>query len=341
MKLLSVAIPSYNSEAYLEKCVASLLPGGDRIEIIIVNDGSKDRTQEIGEELAGKYPGIVKLVNKENGGHGDAVNFGLANAEGLYFKVVDSDDKVDKDSFLEVLKVLEEHSAPDTQLDMVIANYVYDKEGAKHKKVMKYTGMIPQNKVIGWEDVRYVIKGHYLLMHSLIYRTEVLRASGLKLPKHTFYVDNIFAYQPFPYVKKLYYIDTNLYMYYIGREDQSVNEKVMISRIDQQLRVNRIMLEQYDLFDKERIPAKKLRKYMYNYLEIITIVSSVLALKSGTEENLEKKRLLWEDIKKTDEHLYKKLRHGIMGTVMNLPGKAGRKFGVFCYQIAQKIVGFN
>ena len=341
MRLLSVAIPSYNSEAYLEKCVASLLPGGDRIEIIIVNDGSKDRTQEIGEELAGKYPGIVKLVNKENGGHGDAVNFGLANAEGLYFKVVDSDDKVDKDSLLEVLKVLEEHSAPDTQLDMVIANYVYDKEGVKHKKVMKYTGMIPQNKVIGWEDVRYVIKGHYLLMHSLIYRTEVLRASGLKLPKHTFYVDNIFAYQPFPYVKKLYYINTNLYMYYIGREDQSVNEKVMISRIDQQLRVNRIMLEQYDLFDGERIPAKKLRKYMYNYLEIITIVSSVLALKSGTEENLEKKRLLWEDIKKTDEHLYKKLRHGIMGTVMNLPGKAGRKFGVFCYQIAQKIVGFN
>ncbi|MBE5948799.1 MAG: glycosyltransferase family 2 protein [Lachnospiraceae bacterium] len=341
MKLLSVAIPSYNSEAYVEKCVESLLPGGDRLEIIIVNDGSKDRTREIGEELVKKYPGIVKLVNKENGGHGDAVNFGLANAEGLYFKVVDSDDKVDKDSLLEVLRVLEEHSTPDTMLDMVIANYVYDKDGAKHKKVMKYTGMIPQNKVIGWEDVRYVIKGHYLLMHSLIYRTEVLRESGLQLPKHTFYVDNIFAYQPFPYVKKMYYINTNLYWYYIGREDQSVNEKVMISRIDQQLRVNRIMLEQYDLLDEKIISAKKLRKYMYNYLEIITIISSVLALKSGTEENLEKKRLLWEDIKKKDERLYKKLRHGIMGTVMNLPGKAGRKFGVFCYGITQKIFGFN
>ena len=341
MKLLSVAIPSYNSEAYLENCVNSLLPGGERIEIIIVNDGSKDRTQEIGEELVKKYLGIVKLVNKENGGHGDAVNFGLASAEGLYFKVVDSDDKVDKDSLFEVLKVLEEHSAPDTQLDMVIANYVYDKEGVKHKKVMKYTGMIPQNKVIGWDDVKYVIKGYYLLMHSLIYRTEVLRESGLKLPKHTFYVDNIFAYQPFPYVKKMYYINTNLYWYYIGRSDQSVNEKVMISRIDQQLKVNRIMLDSYDLFDETRIPVRKLRKYMYNYLEIITIVSTVLALKSGTEENLEKKRLLWEDIKNKDERLYKKLRHGIMGTVMNLPGKAGRKFGVFCYQVTQKIFGFN
>lgn len=341
MKVLSVAVPCYNSEAYVEKCVDSLIPGGDRIEIIIVNDGSKDRTQEIGEKLVKKYPGIVKLVNKENGGHGDAVNFGLANAEGMYFKVVDSDDRVDKNSLLEILNVLEEHSEPETQLDMIIANYVYDKDGSKHKKVMKYTGMIPQNKVIGWNDVRYVIKGHYLLMHSLIYRTEVLRECGLQLPKHTFYVDNIFAYQPLPYVRRIYYINTNFYWYYIGRADQSVNESVMISRIDQQLKVNHMMLDQYDLFDATRIPDKRLRKYMYNYLEIITTISSVLALKSGTEENLEKKRLLWEDIKKKDKRLYQKMRHGIMGTVMNLPGKAGKKIGVFCYQVTQKIFGFN
>ena len=341
MKLLSVAVPCYNSEAYMEKCVDSLLPGGDKIEIIIVNDGSKDRTQEIGEELVKKYPGIVKLVNKENGGHGDAVNFGLANAEGLYFKVVDSDDKVDREALLEVLKVLERYSTPDNMLDMVLANYVYDKDGAKHKKVMKYDNMIPQNRVIGWDEVKYVIKGHYMLMHAIIYCTEVLRESGLKLPKHTFYVDNIFAYQPFPYVKRLYYINTNLYWYYIGRSDQSVNENIMISRIDQQLRVNRIMLNQYDLFDEAKIPSKKLRKYMYNYLEIITVISTVLAIKSGTEENLEKRRLLWEDIRKKDERLYKKLRYGIMGIVMNLPGKAGRKVGVFFYKIAQKIVGFN
>lgn len=341
MKLLSVAVPSYNSEAYLEKCVNSLLPGGDRIEIIIVNDGSKDRTKEIGEELVKKHPGIVRLVNKENGGHGDAVNVGLANAEGIYFKVVDSDDKVDKDSLFEVLAVLEKHVDAEMQLDMVIANYVYDKEGVRNKKVMKYNSMIPQNKVVGWDDVKRVVKGHYLLMHSVIYRTQVLRDCGLNLPKHTFYVDNIFVYQPLPFVKKFYYINTNLYWYYIGRADQSVNEDIMISRIDQQLRVNRQMLEKYDLFDEKIIPVKKLRKYMYNYLEIITIVSSVLALKSGSEENLEKKRLLWEDIKKKDERLYKKLRHGIMGIVMNLPGKLGRKIGVFCYQVAQKIVGFN
>ena len=92
MKILSVAIPSYNSQDYMRKCVESLLPAGNDIEIIIVNDGSKDRTGEIAEEYASRYPGIVKAVHQENGGHGEAVNTGLKNATGLYFKVVDSDD---------------------------------------------------------------------------------------------------------------------------------------------------------------------------------------------------------------------------------------------------------
>ena len=103
MKLLSVAIPCYNSEAYMANCIESLLVGGEEVEIIVVNDGSKDRTAEIAEEYRVKYPTIVKVVNKENGGHGSAVNAGLENATGLYFKVVDSDDWVDKDAYKEIL----------------------------------------------------------------------------------------------------------------------------------------------------------------------------------------------------------------------------------------------
>ena len=83
MKLLSVAIPCYNSEAYMANCIESLLVGGEEVEIIVVNDGSKDRTAEIAEEYRAKYPTIVKVVNKENGGHGSAVNAGLENASGL------------------------------------------------------------------------------------------------------------------------------------------------------------------------------------------------------------------------------------------------------------------
>ena len=341
MKLLSIAVPCYNSEAYVERCIESLLVGGDRVEIIIVNDGSKDKTQEIAEGYATKYPDIVKVVNKENGGHGDAVNSGLKAATGIYFKVVDSDDKVSAKSFGQILELLERFSKEEDRLDMVIANYVYDKDGAAHKKVMKYTHMIPTDRVIGWDDIEHLFKGHYILMHSVIYRTELLKSCGLELPKHTFYVDNIFVYQPLPYVKKFYYIDTDFYWYYIGREDQSVNEEVMISRVDQQLRVNRIMLELYDVFDEEFMPSKKLRQYMYQYLEIITIISSVLLLRSGTKESLAKKKELWKDIKKKDKRLYNKLRRGIMGITMNLPGRGGRKVSIMSYKIVQKFYGFN
>ena len=96
MKLLSIAVPCYNSEDYMRHCIETLLPGGEDVEIIIVDDGStKDRTAEIADEYAAKYPGIVKAVHQENGGHGEAVNTGLRNATGLYFKVVDSDDWLD------------------------------------------------------------------------------------------------------------------------------------------------------------------------------------------------------------------------------------------------------
>ncbi|MBQ3119712.1 MAG: glycosyltransferase family 2 protein, partial [Peptococcaceae bacterium] len=94
-KVLSIAIPSYNSEAYMANCIESLLIGGDDVEILIVNDGSKDGTAQIADAYAAKYPNIIRAVHQENGGHGEAVNAGLRNATGRYFKVVDSDDWVD------------------------------------------------------------------------------------------------------------------------------------------------------------------------------------------------------------------------------------------------------
>ena len=322
----------------MEKCIQSLLVGGDDVEIIIVDDGSKDATPEIADKYQKRFPNIVRAIHKENGGHGSAVNAGIANATGMFFKVVDSDDWVDESVFLQVLDRLRELALGDDIIDLFIANFVYDKDGAKHKKVMKYTSMFPVEKVFGWSDVKLITKGHYLLMHSVIYRTQVLRKCELQLPEHTFYVDNIYVYHPLPYVKKMYYMDVDLYHYYIGRDDQSVNESVMIGRIDQQLKVNRIMIEDYDLW---KISNKKLRRYMFNYLEIITVVSTVLLLRSGTEENLEKKRALWKYIKNYDLRLFHRLRNGIMGNAMNLPGKGGRKISVAAYRLTQKIVGFN
>ena len=322
----------------MRNCIHSLLAGGEEVEIIIVDDGSKDGTAAIADEYAEKYPTIVKAVHQENGGHGEAVNAGLRNATGLYFKVVDSDDWVSISAYKEVLKTLEKLAGAKPMVDMLISNFVYEKEGAKHKKVMRYTSVLPQNEIFHWDDTRHFRKGQYILMHSVIYRTQLLRDCGLELPRHTFYVDNIFVYQPLPYVKNMYYMDVDFYRYFIGRDDQSVNEKVMISRIDQQIKVNKIMVDAYDLW---KVQNRKLRKYMFNYLEIITVISTVMLIRSGTEENLEKKRELWRYIKQQDIRLFHHLRSGIMGNTMNLPGKSGRKISIAAYKISQKVVGFN
>ncbi len=338
MKLLSVTIPSYNSQDYMEHCIESLLPGGEDVEIIVVDDGSTDRTAEIADAYAEKYPTIVKAVHQENGGHGEAVNAGIRNATGLYFKVVDSDDWVDGEAYQRVLDTLRDLSGGSAALDMLISNFVYEKEGAKRKKVMKYTGTLPEGKIFGWNEERHFRKGQYILMHSVIYRTQLLRECGLELPKHTFYVDNLFVYVPLPHVKNMFYLNVDFYRYFIGREDQSVNEKVMISRIDQQIKVNKMMVEAVDLW---KLPNRRLRKYMFNYLEIITVVSTIMLIRSGTKENLEKKRELWKYLKEYDLRLFWHLRNGIMGQAMNLPGKGGRKISVAAYKISQKVVGFN
>ena len=266
MKILSIAIPCYNSAAYMRRCIDSLLPGGEDVEILIVDDGStKDNTAEIADEYEKNYPGIVKAIHQENGGHGEAVNAGLRNATGVYYKVVDSDDWVDVDVYLDIIKTLKELVAGPQTVDMFISNFVYDKAGAKHKKVMRYKAF-PENEVFQWDHAKKLHIGRYILMHSVIYRTMLLRECNLELPKHTFYVDNLFVFQPLPYVKNLYYKNVNFYHYFIGRDDQSVNEKVMISRIDQQIRVNKIMI---DTMADNKIADKppvydKLSGYHYN-----------------------------------------------------------------------------
>lgn len=338
MKYISFAIPCYNSEAYMDRAIESILKGGEDVEIIIVNDGSKDGTSEIAHRYEEKYPTIIKAVDKENGGHGDAVNSGLAHAEGKYFKVVDSDDWVDEDSLIKILKVLKDFEKEDQQVDMLLANYVYEKEGMENKKVIKYKSVIPENQILGWNDIGRFRLGQYILMHSVIYRTDFLKLCQLKLPKHTFYVDNIYVYYPLPHVRKIYYIDVDLYRYYIGREDQSVNEKVMIGRVDQQIFVTKSMIDMYDM---RKITNKKLRHYMTNYLAIMMTVSSILLIRSKKPENLEKKKELWDYLKKHDYRTYWKIRYGILGQTMNLPGRPGRKISSLAYIVARRIVGFN
>ena len=340
MKILSVAIPSYNSQDYMEHCIKSLLPGGEDVEILIVDDGSKDDTARIADEYQERYPHIVRAIHQENGGHGEAVNSGLAHASGYYFKVVDSDDWVDADAYQQILNFLKQTVEEEDLVDMLISNYVYEKQGARHKKVIQYHSILPQNTRFGWEDIGKFGASQNILMHSVIYRREMLNDCGFRLPKHTFYVDNLFVYYPLTYVKKMYYLDVDFYRYYIGREDQSVNEKVMMSRIDQQIKVNKMMVDIYAAHEKEDLP-KPLREYLFHYLSTITTVTSVLLIKMNTEEAQDKRKDLWTYMKENSPEAYQKMKRTRLGKFSSSSNRFSESLTKTGYKIAQKWFGFN
>jgi glycosyltransferase involved in cell wall biosynthesis len=341
----------------MENCIRSLLIGKDEVEILIINDGSTDRTAEIADRLEKENPGIVRAIHQENKGHGGAVNTGLENASGLYFKVVDSDDKVRASAYRSILDVLrrfsaaegEDVSAPEDAeereepIDLLISNFVYNKEDQNRHKVMEYRKCLPQNRVFDWTEASRFPVGKYILMHSVIFRTRMLRESGLKLPEHTFYVDNIYVFDPLPYVFRMYYLDVDFYYYFIGRDDQSVHESVMIRRLDQQARVNRNMIDYYtDPSNRERIEREPvLDQYMFNYLEIITTITSVLAIRSGAPEHLQIRDEIWEYIKEKDEKLWEKMRRRPLGRAMNSRSKAAMRVVSGGYLAAQRLFNFN
>ncbi len=333
MKLISFAIPCYNSEEYMAHCIETILTAKDQVEIIIINDGSKDNTLKIANEYAKKYPKIIKAIDKENGGHGSGVNKGLECATGLYYKVVDSDDWVSEESLKEILKKIEEFHRQKQSVDMLIANYVYEKDGST--KVVSYQNL-PENQIFTWQDTQKFKIGEYLLMHSVFYRTDFLKKTKIKLPEHTFYVDNIFVYYPLPRVKTMYYLNTDFYRYFIGREDQSVNESVMIKRIDQQIRVTKMMIE-FGSPLKYKKENPKLCSYELHYLAIMMSICTILLKIENTKESKLKQKKLWQDLKAYDKKLYRKLRYQSLATLTCLP----RWIAVPGYHIAQKIYKFN
>lgn len=338
MIVLTVIVPSYNSEKYLEHCMETLLDSGEGMEILVVNDGSLDRTPEIAEEYTRKYPEKVKVIHQENSGHGGAVNKGILHAKGNYVKVVDSDDWVNPEVLKKVVAKLKEMIVEKNEVDMFLTNFMYDKLGVKKKHIMEYRDIIEKDRIIGWDEVGRFPAKKYILMHSVIYRTDLIRNSGLILPKHTFYVDNLFVYVPMALVNTMYYMDECLYHYFIGRDEQSVNEKNMLKRIDQQIRVNRLMLEYVEL---RSIKNKNKKKYMTHYLNLVTAVTSVILFRSEAKDAIQQKKELWEDIRKHDKQLFYRMRTSLVGSIINLPGASGKRTSLLVYKIAKKRVGFN
>lgn len=340
MKILSVIVPCYQSQDYMEHCIKTLLTGKDDVEILVIDDGSKDHTLSIAQKYESEFPDIVRAIHQENKGHGGALNKGIANAKGIYLKVVDSDDWVNTDALRKILEELKEMIASDQTADLVVSNFVYEKQGAKRKKVINYRRYMKTGETFTWKDTRGLPVTNYLMMHSLIYRTDLVKSCGLILPEHTFYVDNIYVFEPLPFVRTIRYLDLNFYRYFIGRSDQSVQESVMVGRMDQHYRVTRILI---DYMHKKRfmIQERSLRKTMYTNLKLAMAIATILAILKDTPESRKELKQVWRYLKNLDSRMYRKVRFSAIGIGVNLPGKLGRQIVLCCYHLLQRLYGFN
>lgn len=339
-KLITFAIPCYNSAKFMHNCIDSIVGVGDDIEIIIINDGSADNTGEVADSYAAKYPETVRAIHQENGGHGAGVNTGISNARGKYYKVVDSDDRLDTDKLNQLLCRIRENEAKGQSIDMYVSNYVYVRIDTGERRVMGYSDIFPKESVCTWDDTKPFGPSQYLMMHSVVYRTELLREHGIELPRHTFYVDNLYMYEPFPYVKSIYYMDLDLYLYYVGSEEQSVNEKNMVRRIDQQILVTKLVIDCHDLNKIEK-QSRRLYRYMLHELSILMSICTVFLNIRGGEDSVEKNRELWNYLKNKDPRTWRKLRYYAVSAFTKLPGPLGRKTIVGMYRVVHKIFKFN
>ena len=339
MKLLTCVVPCYNSAAWMERAVESLLAGGEEMEILIVDDGSTDRTGEVADRLAAEHPTIIRTHHQENAGHGSVLNYGIANAEGVYFKVVDSDDRMVKENLPGLLDVLREHSEEGNRADMIFHDYVYDHPDQENTFSITYAGKLKPDVIATWEQTRPFHIWNQFMIHSLIYSVQFLREHHVVMPEHTFYEDNLYIYQPLAKTRKIMYHRAPLYGYCVGRVDQSIDEKNMLKRMDQMTNIAKQQITSYSLAELNRLP-KHLRNYLINNACGQLFTTCALQFIANTEQSRGMNRELWQTIRDFDPALYRKLRRNPLGRVTCLPGKAGERFLVFLYRMGRKMIKF-
>lgn len=336
MKLLTVTVPCYNSEAYMENCIESLLPGGNRVEIIIIDDGSKDRTGAIADEYVAKYPDIVKVVHQENGGHGEGINQGLLHATGRYFKVVDSDDTLSADfpKFLDKLEQCDRQGG----VDLMVTNYYYVHSDCKGDRSINYSSVLPSGRMFGWDDTKPFKPYQMLTIHSCTFRTDAMRKWGCQLPKHTFYEDNLMVYLTLPHIERMYYMNVDLYRYFIGRPDQSVQQNVMMKRCHHQILVTELCFKALHLDD---ISSPRLLRYLKHELFMMFGISILYTRLHKTKEADAMLEAMWENCRQFDKKWANHFRYRSVLSLVCVPGKAGWAFSEFVYHTCNKIVRFN
>ncbi len=337
MKLLTAVVPCYNSADYMERAVSGLLTGGEEMDILLVDDGSTDGTPALCDRLAAENPGVVRVIHQANAGHGSSLNHGIGTALAPYLRVVDSDDRIDPESLRELLALLREHTAPGTQADLVVTDYVYDNADQEAVFGISYHHVMPQGRLFGWDECRRFGFTKQFMIHCLIYNVNLLREKGYRLPEHTFYEDNLYIYQPLPWTRKLLYLHRPLYGYFIGRQDQSVNERNMVRRVDQLTEMITQMATTYTLAELDAQP-RRLRGYMINNVAAQIWPLCALQFIADTPESDALNASLWARIRAFDPDLYRKLRTHPVSMTTHLPGRLGRRVLIGAYRLGHKII---
>lgn len=313
MKLLSIAIPSYNAERFLEECVTSLL-GYEDVELIIINDGSKDRTLEIANSFKEKYPDYIKVIDKENGGHGSGLNEASKIAEGLYFKCCDSDDSLSREGLLYLLNKIKEFQKAGTEPDLFFADYIAVYSNHNKETVCGLKKYFPIDKVIGYEGIKSLGQFEYMMIHMTFVKTKILQDNHLHLVEKTFYEDNQFVYFILGHSNTICYLDKPIYRYSLGDSGQSVSVPNMIKNYLHDLRAFTASFKCFTWADYSSWSKKKRKFVKYDLTQKYILAYAYAFLAYGKE-----RRAAFNDMKKSckefDKTLYKKMRHSLNPTI--------------------------
>ena len=249
-KLLTISVAAYNVEAYLDKLMASVIDSGalERLEVLIVNDGSKDRTAEIARGYESRYPDSVRLIDKPNGGHGSTINRGIREAKGKYFRALDGDDWVHSANLASLVSRLEE-----TEAELILSDFLYCWEDGREE--LAAFPDLTDGETYTMEEI--VSNADRMLYHAVIYRTDILRDHEIALDEHCFYVDTEFMMYPVPYVRSVRYLRPPVYCYRLGLEGQSVSIPSRVKHIDNGRQVAESLLDFYLAVEESLTGAKK------------------------------------------------------------------------------------
>ena len=281
IKVLSVVIPAFNIEKYIDETLQSFIASAvfSELEILIVNDGSVDGTKIKAESYSNKYPNNIRLINKENAGHGSTINVGIKEATGKYFKVVDGDDWVDSEGLVRVVEKLKTETA-----DMAVTGYtrVINKESKSLYEIVTEKNV--ENDVLySFDEICKQMEP--AVFHSIIYKTQILKNNNVVIDEKCYYVDQEYITYPIIYIDTIIFYRDNLYMYRLGEEGQSVSRISLQKNIKQLIRVSK-NVSAYLMEKKESISDTK-----YSYLTNVAkgtneaVISTLGSLPDNKREN--------------------------------------------------------